>query len=414
MNQQRIETDKQPLIAITCYSDLIIRSWAETAVLVKGEDFDIDENESGLTLNSHSSLRLTVPLGSSLTIPNAHGDVIVKGVQGSISLQDAAGDARIVNTGPIKIGSVHGDLAAKNIEGSLSAEHVYGDAAVRNCGELALGAVHGDLIAKNVQGMAQLGEVMGDINLRSVGGDVAIKKGLRDVNLRGLDGDINTVSSASGDIRLRGPLNPGQHSFKALGDIVLYWPTGADLSLTAAGSQIKNQLPLEDVIEAEGSLVGRMGDKGTTVSLETNGRIILKELQSGKDKWADSGHFDFDFDFDTEGFGTMINEQMLSHINRISADLELKFGPEFSEKIALKAEQAAQKAEQAAERALRQAERSLKRSWPRPPAPPQAPKPPRPPKTRASSEEQLKILKMVENGIISPEEAGTLLETLEN
>ncbi len=415
MNQERIKTNKQPLITIAaCHSDLIVRSWAETAVLVKGDDYEVNENEAELTLTSNSALQLTVPIGSSLAIHTANSDVIIKGVQGAVGLKNAASDAKIINTGPVKIGEVYGDLAAKNIDGNLSVEKVYGDTAVRNCGDLAVGAVYGDLIAKGVQGMAQLAEVMGDVILRSVSGDVSLKKGLRDVNLRGLNGDMNTISHAAGDIRLRGPLNPGQHSFKAGGDIVLYWPTNADLSVTAAGSQIKNRLPLEDVIEADGSLVGRMGDKGTAVSLESKGRIILKALQSGKEKWADSGQFDFDFDFDAEGLGAMINEQMLGHVNRLTADLEMKFGPDFSEKITQKVELAAQKAEKAAERALRQAERSLKRSWRRPPAPPRAPKPPTPPKTRASSEEQLKILKMVENGIISPDEAGTLLEALEN
>ncbi|MBE2200741.1 MAG: hypothetical protein IAE79_19165, partial [Anaerolinea sp.] len=44
---------------------------------------------------------------------------------------------------------------------------------------------------------------------------------------------------------------------------------------------------------------------------------------------------------------------------------------------------------------------------------PRRPGPPPPPAKKASTEEQLKILKMVEQGIISPEEANMLLEALE-
>jgi membrane peptidoglycan carboxypeptidase len=48
---------------------------------------------------------------------------------------------------------------------------------------------------------------------------------------------------------------------------------------------------------------------------------------------------------------------------------------------------------------------------PRPPAPPERPKPPSPPPS-ASAAEQMTILKMVEDGRITPEEADTLLKAL--
>jgi hypothetical protein len=71
-----------------------------------------------------------------------------------------------------------------------------------------------------------------------------------------------------------------------------------------------------------------------------------------------------------------------------------------------------------AEKAMERAERQMRRAVhiSRPPVPPKPPMAPFTfkPKSKASSEEQLKILKMVEKGIISPEEAGTLLEALEN
>jgi predicted ArsR family transcriptional regulator len=117
----------------------------------------------------------------------------------------------------------------------------------------------------------------------------------------------------------------------------------------------------------------------------------------------------FTFDLDVEGFSEQINQftqKIGDHISQFSTDLETKFGPEFTEKIARKAEQAAAKAAKAAERARQQAERRA-RAYGRPPTPP------RPKRRKASSDEQIKILKMVEQGIITPDEAATLLEALE-
>ena len=68
----------------------------------------------------------------------------------------------------------------------------------------------------------------------------------------------------------------------------------------------------------------------------------------------------------------------------------------------IKAEKAAERARQRAERQQRYGVRVSRTAAPTPE-----------PKQKASSEEQLKILKMVEQGIISPNEAATLLEALE-
>ncbi|MCP4426624.1 MAG: hypothetical protein GY803_19190 [Chloroflexi bacterium] len=416
MSKERIEVGKQPLIIITeCSGDLIVRSWAETAVLIKGDECQTTETDAGLTLSSHGDIKLMVPLASSLVVENAQGNAAIKKIEGSVSLQNVAGDTQLTQTGAAKIGSVYGDLAAKAVAGSLSAEEIYGDAAINKCDDLALGTIYGDLIARSIRGTVQINVVMGDASLRAVSGDAAIEQCQRDVNLRELDGDANSAANVMGDIRLHGPLSVGKHTFAAQGDIVVRWPVDGDLTVTAVAPHIKNRLPLLDVVEIEGTLTGSMGDSGVVVNLQAGDRIELKESRSSREKWADAEEIDFDFDFDLGGLSEMLNEQVLDRIHEMTVDLETKFGPEFSEKIAQKAERAAAKAEKAAEKALRRAERSMKRGWPSySPAPPRAPKPPKPPKRKASSEEQLKILKMVENGIISPDEAGTLLQALEN
>lgn len=422
MGQERIETGKQPVITVAeCHGDLVVRSWAETAVLIKGDDYEVKESEAGLTLISKGSIKLTIPLSSSLAVNVVQGDLSVKKVAGPISLRHAAQDVSLNQVGAVKIGIVQGDLSAKQVDGSLSAETILGDAAIRRCDDLALGTIHGDLSARNVAGAVDIAEVMGDVSLRSVSGDITVKQGMRDANLRGLDGTSNTLNSITGDIRLRGQLKPGRHTFQAGGDIVLHWPEEAEIDLTAVAPQIDNRLPsLENTAVDGHTLTGQIGAGEAVVSLTAGGCIVLRELHPGQRIWGQGDFvFDEDFNFDMNGFNEMINSQVLDQVNRITANLERRFGTHFSEqmadKIARKAEKAAAKAERAAERAVRLAERKMHQSWPSWPT--TAPQPPRPFKAsspKAAAEEQLKILKMVEKGVISPEEASTLLDALES
>lgn len=430
MSQERFEVGKQPRIEIPdCLGDLVVRSWAETAVLIKGDEYEANEIEGGLTITSQGSLKLTVPEASSLAIQTVHGDVEIKRVDGAVGLQTAYADVAIRGAGSLKIGTIHNDLAVKLVEGSVSIETVYGDTAVRTCGDLSLGTIHGDLMARSVDGPVDIVEVYGDISLRGVSGNVAVKQGSRDANLRGLQGESNTLPDVAGDIRLHGPLSPGKHHFTANGDIVLYWPEHEPVMITAVTPKFTSRIQFDELIEQEDeSYTARIGDGGPVVTLEANGRIIVKEMESEKAKWpGDDMAFDvdLDFDFNFEDFTEKINNEVFAQVNRITSDLESKFGPDFTErmaeKFAHKAEKEAAKIEKAAERAMRQAERAMRQAErkmhhrpPAPPRPPMAPSMAAKPKSKVSSEEQLKILKMVEKGIISPEEASTLLEALEN
>jgi DUF4097 and DUF4098 domain-containing protein YvlB len=429
MNQERFEVGKMPHIEVLeCHGDLVVRSWAETAVLIKGDDCDINETEAGLTLSAHGPVKLTIPIASSLAVVDVHGDFIVKKLDGDVSLQNVMGDAALRSIGSSKIGTVHGDLQAKHLEGSLSLETVMGDASVSYCAEAAIGTIHGDLNARYIDGSADIAAVMGDINLRNVAGDVTIKQGSRDANLRNLSGDTTTLSSISGDIRLYGPLNPGVHSFTANGDIVFHWPGDEPLTVTAVAPHIKNKMAFSHSEEESGTITVQIGEGGPNITLNADGQIVLKKKDGDKSKWVDSDQdydFDFDFNFDFEGFNEKINQGVFERVNRLTADLENRFGPDFAETLAIKAEKEASKIERAAEQAMRQAERAMRDAERkmnqalrhRPPAPPRAPAPPFTAvksKPKVSSEEQLKILKMVEKGIISPDEAGTLLQALES
>jgi hypothetical protein len=427
MANEKIETSKTPQIEVTdCAGDLVIRPWMELAVKAQGP-YQMDEVESCLVFSSQGDLRLLVPEGATLRLGNVRGDLMIKGVRGDISLNEISGDAVLLNLTQVKAGNIQGDLAAKNSEGPLYVEAIYGDAIMRNIdSDVSIGSIYGDFAAYYVSGNVRLGQCMGDINLRTINGEVSIDTGHRDANLRNL-GSLCLIKDIHGDIRLKGGLSAGKHSFEALGDIVVRWPGNAPLQVVAKAADIRNRLPLEDVKEIDDTLVGRIGNGDTIVNLRAGGRIVLKEGQLIDEKW-ESEHkeaFDMDFMIDLADLGERISAEVHHSMARMTGEIETHFGPEFAQNISTKvsqqAEKAAQKAEAAAEKARMYAEREVaraeraqqRRAAQYAPPPKRSPRPDVP-HAKASTEEQLKILRMVEKGTISPDEASTLLEALEH
>ena len=412
MNQEKIFTGKAPQINIrTCNGDLVVRTWAETAVSLSGANFNINEAEEKLTIDSEDALKLTIPLHSSLFVSYVNGDVAIKLLEGDVELVEINGDVVLSGLNNVNIQTLNADLSAKNLNGDLTLDTVHGDASLRNIGGLTVQTIHGDLSARNVNGNVQVHQSHGDLSLRTVNGDVTVENGQRDINLHNLGGFVS-VQGIRGDIRLTGGLCQGDHTFTAERDIIVRWPISSPLNVTATAPSIKNRLPLEKVTEMENTLIGRLGDGETNASFTANGRIIFKEGDIVDQKWGDDAVYSADFDFDFANLGSQITQQISEQVSQISQRLESKLGPEFTqsmaEKITRKVEQATQRAEQAAERARQRAERQRPRG-PRPGRPAAPPEP----KQQASGEEQLKILKMVEQGIISPSDAATLLEALE-
>ena len=420
MSNQRFDLGKIPHISVAnCAGDLVVRSWLELDVVVKGDAFEANETEAGLSLVAHGDLQLMVPEGTHLSVENAHGDVVVKNINGDVNLHEIHGDAVLLGLSHIKVGTIHSDLSAKNIDGAVSVETINGDAAFRNVGGLHVATVHGDIAGRYINGPVDLGEAAGDVSLNTVNGDLNIGNCHRDANLQNLGG-MNTVAHVAGDIRLGGSLISGDHRFTADGDILMRWPVEAPLNLTANAPNIKNRLPLDNIADKDGTLLGTIGDGKTNVNLTANGRILLKEARMVKAEWeafATDG-MDMDFTLDLAGLGEEIANKVNEQVTRVTAELESRFGPDFSQRIAEKAERAASQAEKAAEKAIRkfevQIERAAKRQsrsgrmW----TPPTPPTPSQPKKSTA--EEQLKILKMVENGTISPDEAAMLLSALDS
>ena len=409
MARERIETDKVPTIFIgECLGDVAIHGWAEPALLLKGE-YEVQETEKGYHITAQGDLRLSVPTGVTLLIEQVTGDTAIKHLTGSCAIDRVHGDIVVADIGRVEVNTVFGDLVARGVVEELVVGEVHGDLSARHIGALTVRAVYGDLVARRITGPLSVEEASGDVDIRVAGSDVTIGQAHRDVNLAYAEGQV-TVANVHGDIRLRGGLGPGDHSLQARGDIVIRWPVASPVDLAISGKRIDNRLPLADVVEKDGMLTGRIGQGDTRLSVSAGGRVILKEMEMVDEKWEGFGADESEFGFNAAmagismgNIGARIEAEINSHLSRFTRDIETRFGPEFGQRIAEKVSRHTERAERSAERYRRKTDAN-RRGGAEPTAAP---------RKSASTEEQLKILKMVEAGTISPEEAGMLLEALE-
>ena len=419
MAKERIETGKAPTLQIMCPGSLKIKGWTEPAVLVKGSEFELTEGEKAFSINMLGDGVLLVPAAASLSIVEVAGDLAVRNVDGLVEIASAAGDVNLRGLAGADLGTVSGDLAVRHMNGHLTVDEIMGDISLRSLEGLTISHVYGDLAARNIDGSVEVTSIAGDIGLGAISGDVSLQKVHGDVRLRNIGGICN-VAQSQGDIRLRGGLTTGKHHLSAAGNIVIRWPAGAPLSVEASAPRFDIRLPLEELVEENGTFTGRLGNGDAVLLLEAMGRIIMKETDTFSEPWGDQpeDQIDMEFDFDLSGLGQHIALEINNRLGEWSSRFEPGVDSEFSAGIERRVRDAAARAEKAAERAMRQAEKAAKKArwqtqnggWSAPAA---KSRPPAPKEKKANEAEQLKILRMVESGVITPDEAATLLEAIE-
>lgn len=404
MSKEQLKTGDSPFVRVpSCGGELVVRGWEEPLLRVRGED-EVIEDAKGYTITASGNLTLHLPVGATLSVGEVAGDLVVKQLDGAGAYGTVHGDVVLVNVGDTELGTVRGDLAARKSSGVLSVGEIMGDVAARGIDSATFKTIHGDITVRHMAGDLTINTTHGDADLRHVAGNVTIEQSNRDVNLANISGQVN-VRQAAGDIRLRGGLSEGDHRLEAQGDIVVRWPEAQPLNLTVSARRIDNRLPLEDEVEKDGSLIGRIGKGGVNLNVTSAGRAILKPAAMTEEKWGNyEGDVEFDFEVEMAGVAARIEAEVNNHLSRISNEMGTKFGPDFGQRLA---EQFSRKTEKIVERARRRTDARGRMAGADFVASPPAKRP-------AASEEQLKILKMVETGKITPAEAGMLLEALES
>jgi hypothetical protein len=217
------------------------------------------------------------------------------------------------------------------------------------------------------------------VRISEVDGPVALQEILGDLRVATLPGGIS-ATQVSGDVILNGPFTAeGGYELSADGDTGISLPAEADVRLVLrAGGRVRSDVTLTPTADGSPTYTAVLGRGSTRVNLTTGGD--LRVAQAGARPGARAGRaMQYDDLADLRNLGERIRQQ-------VQASLA------------------------AAGIASRDGEVPVRRERPRPPAAERA----RPAAAKAASaEEQMAILKMVETGVISPEEADVLLRALE-
>lgn len=363
-----------------------------------GEREALEYEDNVLYFRGAVAKRVIVPPGVAVTVEQAHGDLRVASLDADVDLVQVQGTLRLNElAGQVRLGHVAADIRAANIatmhiaeacEGdlrieaseNLSGELVAGDVRLRDVGSVRLGRVRGGLWIEHVRGALQVRRVDGDVRLNDVDGPVALQEVMGDLRVAALAGGLS-ATRVSGDVILNGPFTAEDgYELLADGDANISLPAEADVRLVLnAGGRIRSDVALTPAADGSPTYTAVLGRGATRVNLTSGGDMRVAQVGARPGAGAQRGT-QFDEIADLRNLGERIRQQ-------VQASLA------------------------AAGIASRDGEVAARRERPRPPAAERARSSATP--KAASAEEQMAILKMVETGAISPEEADILLKALE-
>lgn len=283
----------------------------------------------------------------------------------------------------VEIGTIGGEARLRGLAAELMIRSVGGDLHLRRVGPTAVETVGGDLIASRVEGELSADRVGGDASLNRVAGKVHLRGVGGDLVLRGASG---AVASAAGD--LAAEVCPGKGwkgSLEAGGDLSLRLCREASaLVLYRAGDRVS--LPTGSPPAPKQGEV-RLGAGEAEIELHAGANLALslvarEEMEAGAD----------------------IEDKIFGHVDEALHRLEFIAGR--AGRVVVDGEAIGRRISRAIEGALERAGASARR--------------PRGPgawaegsRGAASQEERLAILRMLEGGTLTVEEAEKLLEALE-
>jgi hypothetical protein len=361
-----------------------------------GPIFDV-EGETA-RLSGVTPIRVVVPAGATITVKSAGGDLRVQHLEGDVNLESVRGSLRLSElSGVIRVAQVDSDVRAQgvadlrlmgNCDGDLrfddgehlAAESVAGDVRIHNLEDARLGRLRGDLWVEKVRGALQVIRAEGDVRLTEIAGPVTVRALAGDLRASALTGGLS-APQVTGDAVLQGPYGSvGPYLLSAEGDIVLHLPADADARVSIkAGGRIRSDAPLTPATDGSAAFSATLGRGAAQIGLAAGGDLRIVQGgggRRGRGRSKDSA--------DLGDLGERIRQQ-------VSASL------------------AAAGINTAGEVGLGGSGR---------PRPPREPKPPRPPSGEGSrsasdvGEELAAVLKMVEEGKITPEQADSLLKAL--
>ena len=369
-------------------------SWEDARLVVEGERVRV----TGGTV-----ARVEAPPGIAISIEEALGDLRAKGLRAPLRIQQVHGDLRLEDTTEsVEVEALLADALLDNVAalrvvhcagdlrftgGELQAETVLGDTRVEAATSVRSVRVHGDVWVEKVEGDLEIGQIHGDARLNDIGGTATLDLVAGDLRASSIRGGLR-AGHIHGDAQLIGPFTGAAgYTMSADGDvdIRLTADDNVRLSVRALG-RIRSNLSLIPSADGTPAYTATLGEGATPVTITCNGDLRIDAVGRGAAKrnwekrWGPGG----DPFAELSGLGDRIRQQVSASlaaagINPETGEININVGPG-----------------------------KTRAGRGRAPEPPRAPQPPR----QTTTSDQMTVLKMLEEGRITPEEADALLRAL--
>lgn len=392
--------------------------WTQTVETVLSPNIVVEECLGGLSVQGADRSLLTISLRNG-------ADALSLRREGEDVFLTLRADAHLVcsRAARLTLATVRGDLQVRDISGPLTVGAVSGDGFLRRVGPLTLGETYGDLSLHGATGEVRIREVFGDARLQEVDGPLSVRAVRGDLRAGGLRGGA-AVESVGADLRLRPPYVAGAvYRFGVGSTARIVVPADANVRFTLrAGGRVRSSVPGLSLAEAGGVVTGALGDGEAVLEVTAGSHILLVPEVAEEAEWGA-------WAAGIEDIGAVVEARVAEAMALLEARLEETLRSVDSEEIRRRVEKAAERARQAAERyareageaAQREAERARReaerarmqaeraeRRWQR-----ASGRRPELSRTAATEEEILRVLRLVEEGKLTPAQAAELLAALE-
>jgi hypothetical protein len=428
------------LTLVEMASNVSLAGWEETDVGLRlrdgqADNLTIEDTNEGPRVSARVACEVRVPAATSVTVREVKGNLTVKEVETELTVEQVRGNLQVNDTSGAVIAEVYGNLQAKETGHLRLVGTVYGDAVLKDVEKADLQNVRGNLQARDIAWLraSRVGgnlvakDVSGPLDGDRVGGNALLKGVAGMVDLDQVAGNLVAKNLANGarvdriggNLVLSGDLGTGcTYQLRADGNATLRFSddTSAHMTLGAKGKLIPS-VAMAVQEQQDKRLVGTLGQGGTEIVVEAKGNITVGGGQPGVAadlgeeiaRQVEEGLGTIDLD----AIGRQVGEEMEAAISRLQVKLD---GVDW--------ERLGHQAQQGVERALTRIQREVDRmadKAERQQAPGRvsdaearsmeatnSPADPGP----DLDEERLSILRMVEQGTISPQEAEMLLDAL--
>jgi DUF4097 and DUF4098 domain-containing protein YvlB len=386
MDRVELETGSAPIIHIEHVGgNLRIKGWDRNLVRAdcnSDEGRVIDQTEEGIQISSTSGCMLRVPMDANLQIEQLDGDLMVKSAEGQITVKQIKGQIMAKSVGMMDLTEVLGAINARGIEGGF--------------------------ICKNAGGNINLQDIEGKVSIDNASGNLVVK---------GYCGSISAQVKGNATLKID-PISDQDYLVKSKGNLFcrLEPDVSASINLKSGSGNIKVQEDQNALVLDSNNHEIVTGDGATSISLEAVGEVELVLPGENEFDWEFELNLEKDLSAMAENITMVVTDQLETqldalgdHLNNLSDNLST-LNPEISDKTRARIEakraklerklakverRAAEKSRQSTRRVARKFTMNVPQSDP------------------VSDEERQKVLEMLQNKLISVEDAEALLAALE-